>query len=69
MDGDPICDQQPAQRRRVDAERAWLDWEIVTEATGVPSGGHIRRASVADQIKAGTARRISNRDTCFQNSC
>lgn len=52
----------PRSERRVDAERAWLDWGdrhgIATQVfrlAGIYGPGR----SVADQIKAGTARRIS----------
>jgi nucleoside-diphosphate-sugar epimerase len=52
----------PRSQRRVDAERAWLDWGdrngIATQIfrlAGIYGPGR----SVADQIKAGTARRIS----------
>ena len=52
----------PRSERRVTAERAWLEWG---DQTGIPvqifrlAGIYGPGRSVADQIKAGTARRIA----------
>jgi nucleoside-diphosphate-sugar epimerase len=63
-----LCPSSPRSRRRVNAERTWLDWGArqgiathIFRLAGIYGPGR----SVAEQIKAGTARRISKPEHLF----